>query len=135
VLKLLLLFSREKEIHHIKIFGDSMDAINWARKLQICHNIFLMPILEDIFHLKDIFDSLVISHVYRDKNMVADTLSKAGLQLTLGQWQLEYKGEDTYAFYHRPFIENHEKHRTGASFITLILDRHITERGGESVIA
>ena len=27
-LKLLLLFSREKEILHIQIFGDSMNAIN-----------------------------------------------------------------------------------------------------------
>jgi len=47
---------------------------------------FLIPILEDIFRLLDAFDSLVISHVYRDRNMVMDTLSKEGLQLTLGQW-------------------------------------------------
>jgi ribonuclease HI len=107
-LKLLLLFSREKEIHHIQIFGDSMNVINWARKHQICHNIFLIPILEDIFRMMDVFDSLVISHVYRDRNMVADTLSKDGLQLTLGQWHFtEHKGEDSYAFYHRPFIEDH----------------------------
>jgi ribonuclease HI len=112
-LKLLLLYAREKYILHIQIFGDSMNVINWARKHQICHNIFLIPILEDIFHLLDTFDSLVISHVYRDRNMVADSLSKAGLQLTLGQWHFtEHKGEDSNAFYHRPFIEDHGQSQT-----------------------
>jgi ribonuclease HI len=108
-LNLLLLFSREKEIQHIQIFGDSMNVINWARKHQICHNIFLSPILEDIYRLMDIFDTLVISHVYRDRNMVADSLSKYGLQLSLGQWHItKQKGEDTNAFFHRPFIEDHD---------------------------
>ena len=58
--------------------------------------------------MMDIFDYLVISHVYEDRNMVADTLSKADFQLTLGQWHFtEHKGEDSYAFYHRLFIEDH----------------------------
>jgi hypothetical protein len=60
----------------------------------------------DIFHLLEEFDSVVISHVCMNRNMVADTLTKSGLQLTLGQWHItEYKGEETHAFYHRPFIE------------------------------
>jgi len=105
-LKLLLLFAREKGIHQIHIFGYSMNAINWAKKHQSCHNIFLCSILEEIFRLMDTFDTLVISHVYRDMNMVADSLSKEGLQLSLGQWHItETKGEDKNAFYHRPFIE------------------------------
>jgi len=83
-LKLLLLFITEKEIQHIQIIGDSMNAINWARKHQICHNIFLSLTMEDIYRLMDIFDTLVISHVYRDMNMVADSLSKYGMQLCLG---------------------------------------------------
>jgi ribonuclease HI len=99
-LKLLLLFSREKEIQHIHIFGDSMNVINWARKHQICHKIFLSPILEDIYRLMDIFDTLVISHVYRDMNMVADSLSKDGLLLSLGQWHItEKKGEEQMLFF------------------------------------
>jgi ribonuclease HI len=106
-LKLLLLFTREKGIQQIQIFGDSMNVINWTRKHQTCHNIFLCPILEEIFRLLDTFDTVVISHVYRDKNLVADSLSKEGLQLSQGQWHItETKGEDTNAFYHRPFIED-----------------------------
>jgi hypothetical protein len=108
VLKLLLIYAIEKEIYHIQIFGDSMNVINWARKHQICHTIFLIPILDDIFRLLDAIDSLVISHVYMDMNMVEDTLFKASFQLTLAQWHFtEHKGEDSYAFYHQLFIEYH----------------------------
>jgi ribonuclease HI len=105
-LKLLLLFAKEKEILHLQIFGDSMNVINWARKLQQCHNIFLLPILEDILRLLEYFDIVTISHVYRNMNMVADALSKAGLPLALGQWHItEYKEGETHAFYHCPFID------------------------------
>jgi len=33
-LKVLLLFSKEKKVHSMKIFGDSMLFINWERKSQ-----------------------------------------------------------------------------------------------------
>lgn len=106
-LKLLPLFTREKGIQQLQIFGDSMNVINWTRKHQTCHSIFLCPILEEIFRLLDTFDTVVISHVYRDRNLVADSLSKEGLQLLQGQWHIiETKGEDTNAFYHRPFIDD-----------------------------
>jgi hypothetical protein len=37
--------------------------------------------------------------------MVADALSKAGLTLALGQWDItEHKDGNSQAFYHRPFI-------------------------------
>jgi ribonuclease HI len=87
-LKLLLLFAKEKDLLHLQIFGDSMIVINWARKLQQCHNIFLLPILEDILRLMEEFDTVTISHVYRNMNMVADALSKAGLPLLWGQWHI-----------------------------------------------
>jgi hypothetical protein len=52
---------------------------------------FFVPILEEIYRLMDTFDTLVISHVYRDRNMVADSLSKDGLLLSLGQWHITEK--------------------------------------------
>ena len=81
-LKLLLIFTREKGIQQIQIFGDSMNVINWTRKHQTCHNIFLCPILEEIFSLLDTFEIVVFSHVYRDKNLVEGSLSKEGLFLS-----------------------------------------------------
>jgi ribonuclease HI len=48
-LKLLLNFAGEKGIRSIQIFGDSMVVINWVNKTQRCHNIILLPILEEVF--------------------------------------------------------------------------------------
>jgi len=108
-MKLLLLFAREKELYHLQILGDSMNVINWTSKHQNCHSILLSPIMEEIYRLLDTFDTLVIAHVYRDRNMVADSLSKEGLQLQQGQWHItKKKGEDSNAFYHKPFIEEQE---------------------------
>jgi len=56
-----------------------MNVINWTNKKQICHNILLFSILEEIHRLLNTFDTVVISHVYNDRNMIADTLSKEGL--------------------------------------------------------
>jgi ribonuclease HI len=108
-LKLILLFAREKELHHLQIFGDFIIVINWTNKQQNCHSILLNPILEEIHKLMDTFDMVAISHVYRDRNMVANSLSKEGLHLPQGQWHItKKKGEDTNALYHMPFIEEQE---------------------------
>jgi ribonuclease HI len=105
-LKLLLQFVGEKGVQSIQIFGDSMNVINWSRKTQTCHNIFLLPIVEEIFILLDSFESFSLRHVYRDQNSVADSLSKAGIQLTFGQWHItESDGEDFFEYYHHPFID------------------------------
>ena len=86
-----------------------MNVINWTRKHQTCHSVFLSPILEEIFRLLDTFDTVVISHVYRGDNLVVDSWSKEGLHLLQGQWHITgKKGEDSNAFYHRPFIEDQE---------------------------
>jgi hypothetical protein len=86
-----------------------MNVINWTNKKHSCHNILLFPILEEIHRLLDTFNTVTISHVYRDRNMTTDALSKEGLQLLQGQWHItEKKGEDTNAFFHRPFIEEQE---------------------------
>jgi hypothetical protein len=39
-------------------------------------------------------------------NRVVDSLSKEGIQIPFGQWLItESRGEETYEFYHHPFIE------------------------------
>jgi len=84
-----------------------MIVVNWARKFYKFHNIFLLPILEDTFWLLENFDMVTFSHVYRNKNMVADALSKVGLHLALGQWDIiEHKNGNSQNLYHRPFIDS-----------------------------
>jgi ribonuclease HI len=105
-LKLLLQFSGEKGVQSIQIFGDSMNVINWTSKVQICHNILLMPILEEIFRFMATFHSVVLKHVYMIQNFVADALSKAGMQLFFGQWHVsESIRDEFFEYYHRPFID------------------------------
>lgn len=48
-LKIMLQIEGEKGVRSIPLFEDSMNVINWSWKAQICHNIFLLPILEEIF--------------------------------------------------------------------------------------
>jgi ribonuclease HI len=120
-LKLLLLFVGEKGVKSIQIFGDSLNVINWVRKSQKCHNIQLLPLLEEIFRFMDTFDSLCVWHVYREHNMDADMLSKAGLQMGMGQWMIsEVNNGEQFEYYHRPFIDR--KIINAISFITTYLD-------------
>jgi ribonuclease HI len=106
-LLLLLKFSIEQGIHTIQLFGDSMNVINWVQKIQSCHNILLQPIMEEISTLLVSFDTFVIRHVYRNKNSIADALSKEGISLPYGHWHFsESNGDTTQNFFHRPFIED-----------------------------
>jgi ribonuclease HI len=106
-LLLLLKTTKEQGLHSIQLFGDSMNVINWVQKTQSCHNIFLQPILREISTLLASFDSFSIRHVYRDRNTLADALSKEGLNLSYGQWHFsESRGDTVQDFFHRPFIED-----------------------------
>jgi hypothetical protein len=59
-LLLLFKFSIQKGLHTIQLFGDAMNVINWAWKIQTCHNIILQPIFEEIYTILVSFDTFVI---------------------------------------------------------------------------
>jgi ribonuclease HI len=108
-LKLLLLFSKENNVTSIHIFGDSQTVVKWVKKSQHCHNILLLPILEEVYGLVDSFDAFFIQHVYRERNMVVDQLSKAGIHMEQGQWHIvEDLDGIIQEYYHRPFIEDQQ---------------------------
>ena len=45
-------------------------------------------------------------HVNRERNSIADALSKASAEQNMGTWKSQAQLEDTtYAYYHRPIIE------------------------------
>jgi ribonuclease HI len=62
-LKLLLLFAKEKNVNSIQVFGDSQMVVKWVRNLQQCHNILLLPILEEDQRLVATFDTFDIHRV------------------------------------------------------------------------
>ena len=56
--------------------------------------------------LKTHFDSLVLKHVYKERNRLVDWLSKEGTQQNHGQWYIkEYNLKGYSGYYHRPFHE------------------------------
>jgi hypothetical protein len=82
-----------------------MVVINWIKKTQKWHNIRLLPILEEVFIILASYESYYVRHVYTERNIATDVLSKESLQLDFGQWQIEEVREGThFEFYHRPFI-------------------------------
>jgi hypothetical protein len=61
-----------------------------------------MPLLDEVFLLKQHFDFISFTHVYRERNSIADKLSKEGAQLQEGQDSIECFPRDRGGFYDRP---------------------------------
>jgi ribonuclease HI len=106
-LKLLLLFCKEKNVTSLQVFGDSQVVVKWVQNQLQCHDILLLPILEEVQRLVVSFDIFEIHHVFRERNMVADQLSKEGMWFIQGQWMIVEENKGTfYEYYHRLFIED-----------------------------
>jgi ribonuclease HI len=88
VVRLLLLFALERGCRSLQVFGDSMIVINWLNEIQRCHIICLCPLLEEVITLKQQFEYISFTHVYRERNLEVDRLSKAGLLLAVGHWHI-----------------------------------------------
>jgi ribonuclease HI len=101
-LKLLLSFAGEKGIMNLQIFGDSFVIINWMRRTQRCHNIFLASLLEEVFPITKIFTNLSFTHVYRERNKATYSLSKEGTSMAHMKWHiLEFLDGQSLVHYHK----------------------------------
>ena len=107
-LRLLLLFALEQGCLSLQVFGDSMLVIEWAKGTVQCHVMILLPILEEVFHIKQQFNHLSFTHVYRERNGVADKLSKEAIQwhIDYGVWRISvHSSVGSFSYYHRSFHE------------------------------
>eukprot|EP00253_Pinus_taeda_P029586 PITA_29586 len=77
-----------KQLRQVQIFGDSKNVVNWFNKTQHCRNYILLPLLNEILHIKSFFNEITICHIYRERNQEADNLSKTGVQQDLGIWSV-----------------------------------------------
>ena len=103
-LKFLMLFALEKGCSRLQVFWDSMIILNQIIELQRCHTLQLVPILVDALDIKHRFDIITFTHVYKERNGLADRLSKEGTQLPLGSWQVEEHSQNQICkYFHRPF--------------------------------
>jgi len=96
-LKLLLTFFGEREIDNIKLFGDFMVVLNWIRKSEVCHNIRLVPLLDEVLTILNSYSQFSVCYIYREYNKMADKLSKEGTQLVPGQWKIK-EHKDGFCF-------------------------------------
>jgi ribonuclease HI len=67
-LKLLIVFAIEKGCQILKVYGDSVNVINWINDTQICLNIRLSRLVEDIQCLLINLYFFDCQHVYRENN-------------------------------------------------------------------
>ena len=67
-LKLLLIFAAKKGCNNIKVYGDSLNVINWTKRIQTCRDLCLQNILISIWDVMENFDLISCKHVYRETN-------------------------------------------------------------------
>ena len=77
-LKLLFLFTLENGCMRLQVFGDSMIILNWIKELQCYHTMRLVPILYDALDIKNHFENITFTLVYRERNGLEYRISKEG---------------------------------------------------------
>ena len=85
-----------------------MLVIEWEKETVQCHVMILLPILEEVFRIKQQFNQIYFTHVYRERNGVADQLSKEASQrhIDFGLCKItEHSHVGSSSYYHRPFFE------------------------------
>ena len=82
-----------------------MVVINWINKTWRCRDTSLDTLFEEVNRILANFESISFKHVYRERNMEANKLSKAGLNLQWGTWKIiEKKETEANEYYYRPFL-------------------------------
>ncbi len=85
----LLKFCLFLNLHHVSIYGDSKVMIDYiSGKIHITAP-HLNGWMGRIIYHWDSMDGSSIHHICRDKNYLADSLSKSGLQEASGSWFLQ----------------------------------------------
>jgi len=104
--KLLIVFAIEKGCRRLKLYGDSLNVINWIKGTMRCLNLRLARLMEDIQRLQTNFDFIDCQHVYKENNKEVDQKSKEGTNLVMGQWKItEHQNEQSDEYWHNSFLE------------------------------
>jgi len=77
-LRSLMMVALTKEIRQLQVFRDSQPEINWLNYSQQIHNVALQPSALQVKENASQFKVINFTHIYRELNMDADSLSKQG---------------------------------------------------------
>ena len=80
----LLYIAKDIGLPYLHVFGDSSVIINWAKEKSTLAIVNLEAWCDNTKKLISSFTFVDFSHVYREYNMTADTLSKEGLHMAPG---------------------------------------------------
>lgn len=80
-LKLVLRLAKEFGVTHFQIFDDSMLVIQWMREEIAARKFTLQASYDEVLNLLTRSSYISLAHIYRDRNTLADGLSKAGVRL------------------------------------------------------
>jgi ribonuclease HI len=78
-LRSLMMLASAKGLNRLQIYGDSMLVIKWMNEDQQIQDITLQPLAIQLKENKSQFELITFTHIYREHNVAADTLSKQGL--------------------------------------------------------
>ena len=80
----LLFIAKDIGLPYLHVFGDSSVIINWAKEVSTFAIVNLEAWCDNTRKLMSFFSFVDFSHVYREHNKRADSLSKAGLNMASG---------------------------------------------------
>lgn len=89
----------------LQVFRDSKIILEWAKGTMNCNILCLRPLLEEVKHISSLYELITFVDAYRERNTMADTLSKVGMQLQGGEEKTKYFLRNPEGYYHRPFRE------------------------------
>ena len=81
---------------------DSQNVIKRIKGEQQRQMLMLVVIMEEIHHICTNFSFLPFQHVYRERNVDADGLSRAGVMMLFGSWFMSEKRDGDVSEYYRP---------------------------------
>jgi hypothetical protein len=85
--------------------GDSMVVINWSKGLSSMQNFILKSIYEEMLIIKSNINEVLFYHVYKERNMLANRLSRISLQMAPSTWHIWKQQADALVEYDPgPFV-------------------------------
>lgn len=81
----LLEITSSKDLKKLQIMGDSKLVIDWANQKATVSDVSLEPLLRDIKLPMQSFEWLSFSHIFRELDEKANSLSKEALSLPVGE--------------------------------------------------
>jgi hypothetical protein len=88
-LKLTFTLAAEHGVSRFQIFGDSSLVIKWMKMEYVLRNFTLQLLLDEIRGILAGFNYHSFQHIFRDRNQIADCLSKYRIQLACGEWFIQ----------------------------------------------